>query len=137
MFLAVSFPEPPLDQVEPAEDDNGGFAHGGWSVICWDDQMDQVVDEATSTPFAIVLGRKTYDIAALVAAKRLRWPGNDETGARERAAPQCQAAGFNFRATPAGPVKNQKAEDPHDVVSTLSHDSQWLDIHDRCDESRP
>jgi hypothetical protein len=51
-------------------------------------------------------------------------------GGRERASPQSHAAGFNFRATPADHVKNQTGADPHDVVSTLSHDSQWLDIHD-------
>jgi dihydrofolate reductase len=48
----------------PGEDDEGGFAYGGWSVNYWDDQMGQVMEEATSKPFAMVLGRKTYDIMA-------------------------------------------------------------------------
>ena len=48
----------------PGEDDDGGFAYGGWSVNYWDDQMGQVMGEATSTPFAMVLGRRTYDIMA-------------------------------------------------------------------------
>jgi dihydrofolate reductase len=48
----------------PGEDDSGGFAYGGWSVNYWDDQMGQVMDEATSRPFAMVLGRRTYDIMA-------------------------------------------------------------------------
>ncbi len=48
----------------PGEDDSGGFAHGGWSVNYWDERMGQVMDEATSTPFAMVLGRRTYDIMA-------------------------------------------------------------------------
>jgi dihydrofolate reductase len=48
----------------PGEDDEGGFAHGGWSVNYWDDQMGQIMGEATSRPFAMVLGRKTYDIMA-------------------------------------------------------------------------
>jgi dihydrofolate reductase len=48
----------------PGEDDSGGFAHGGWSVNYWDEQMGQVMDEATSRPFAMVLGRRTYDIMA-------------------------------------------------------------------------
>ena len=30
----------------------------------WDDRMGQVMEEATSRPFAMVLGRKTYDIMA-------------------------------------------------------------------------
>src|SRR3954451_5282420 len=48
----------------PGEDDSGGFTHGGWSVNYWDDQMGQVMGAAMSTPFALVLGRKTYDIFA-------------------------------------------------------------------------
>jgi dihydrofolate reductase len=46
----------------PGEDDEGGFTYGGWSVNYWDDQMGQVMDEATSRPFAMVLGRRTFDI---------------------------------------------------------------------------
>src|SRR5687767_6153443 len=61
----------------PGEDDSGGFAHGGWSVNYWDDLMAQVMDEATSRPFAMVLGRKTYDIMAAY------WPhASEETGAK-------------------------------------------------------
>jgi dihydrofolate reductase len=48
----------------PEEDESGGFAHGGWSVNYWDDRMGEVMGEATSRPFAMVLGRKTYDIMA-------------------------------------------------------------------------
>ena len=61
----------------PEEDDEGGFKHGGWSVTYWDDQMGQVMAEATSKPFAMVLGRKTYDIMAAY------WPtAPEETGAK-------------------------------------------------------
>lgn len=56
----------------PGEDDEGGFAHGGWSVNYWDEQMGQVMGEAMSTPFSLVLGRKTYDIFAA------HWPGATE-----------------------------------------------------------
>src|SRR5712692_1774898 len=49
----------------PGEDDGNGFAHGGWSVNYWDDRMGQVMGDATSKPFAMVLGRKTYDIMAV------------------------------------------------------------------------
>jgi len=48
----------------PEEDDAGGFTQGGWSVNYWDDQMGQVMAEQTSRPFAMVLGRRTYDIMA-------------------------------------------------------------------------
>jgi dihydrofolate reductase len=61
----------------PEEDQSGGFAHGGWSVNYWDEMMEQVMDEATSTPFAMLLGRRTYDIMAAY------WPNApEETGAR-------------------------------------------------------
>ena len=61
----------------PEEDDSGGFAHGGWSVNYWDEQMGQVMDEATSKPFAMVLGRTTYGIMAAY------WPdAPEEAGAK-------------------------------------------------------
>jgi dihydrofolate reductase len=61
----------------PGEDDSGGFAHGGWSVNYWDEQMGQVMDEATSKPFAMLLGHQTYDIMAAY------WPhAPEETGAK-------------------------------------------------------
>jgi dihydrofolate reductase len=61
----------------PGEDDSGGFKHGGWSVNYWDDLMGKVMGEATSKPFAMVLGRKTYDIMAAF------WPtAPEETGAK-------------------------------------------------------
>ena len=61
----------------PGEDDSGGFAQGGWSVHYWDERMGEVMDEAMSTPFDLVLGRKTYDIFAA------HWPhASDEAGAR-------------------------------------------------------
>ena len=48
----------------PGEDDSGGFALGGWSVNYWDDLMGEVMGEAMSKPFDLLLGRKTYDIFA-------------------------------------------------------------------------
>ncbi len=56
----------------PGEDDEGGFAYGGWSVNYWDDRMGEVMEQATSRPFAMVLGRKTYDIMAAY------WPNAPE-----------------------------------------------------------
>jgi dihydrofolate reductase len=61
----------------PEEDGSGGFAHGGWSVNYWDEQMGQVMTEAMSTPFDLVLGRKTYDLFAAY------WPhATDDPGAK-------------------------------------------------------
>ena len=61
----------------PGEDDSGGFTLGGWSVNYWDEQMGQIMDESMSTPFDLVLGRKTYDIFAA------HWPhAPEEAGAK-------------------------------------------------------
>jgi dihydrofolate reductase len=48
----------------PEEDESGDFAHGGWSVNYWDELMRQVMSEAMSAPFDLVLGRRTYEIFA-------------------------------------------------------------------------
>ncbi len=56
----------------PGEDDEGGFAHGGWSVNYWDEKMGEVMDEVMGHPFDLVLGRKTYDIFAA------HWPDAPE-----------------------------------------------------------
>jgi dihydrofolate reductase len=61
----------------PEEDDSDGFTEGGWSVNYWDEQMGQVMGDAMSTPFDLVLGRKTYDIFAAY------WPhASEEQGAK-------------------------------------------------------
>jgi dihydrofolate reductase len=61
----------------PEEDDSGRFAYGGWSVNYWDDQMSEVMGEAMSRPFDLVLGRRTYDIFAAY------WPhAPEEAGAK-------------------------------------------------------
>jgi len=61
----------------PGEDDSGGFTHGGWSVRYWDEHMGQVMGAAMSTPFDLVLGRRTYDIFAAY------WPhAPEEAGAK-------------------------------------------------------
>ncbi|HEU5113668.1 MAG TPA: dihydrofolate reductase family protein [Acidimicrobiia bacterium] len=48
----------------PEEDPSGGFGYGGWLVNYWNEEADEVMGEATSKPFAMVLGRRTYDIMA-------------------------------------------------------------------------
>ena len=48
----------------PGEDDDGGFAHGGWSVNFWDERMGQVMTAAMSEPFDLLLG--THDLRHLL-----------------------------------------------------------------------
>ena len=57
----------------PEEDPSGGFMHGGWARDCWDDVMEQVMEEAMAAPYDLLLGRKTYEGFAA------HWPdaGND------------------------------------------------------------
>jgi dihydrofolate reductase len=60
----------------PTEHDSG-FAHAGWSVNYFDEPVGQFMTETTSRPFAMVLGRKTYDIMAAY------WPhAPEEAGAK-------------------------------------------------------
>jgi dihydrofolate reductase len=61
----------------PEEDDSGGFTHGGWSVNYWDDLMGEVMTEAFSVPFDLLLGRRTYEIFSAY------WPhAPEEAGAK-------------------------------------------------------
>jgi dihydrofolate reductase len=60
----------------PGEDDSDGFAHGGWSVNYWDDQVSEFMTELMGKPFDLILGRRTYDIFAAY------WPhASEEDGA--------------------------------------------------------
>ena len=56
----------------PEEDPSGGFEHGGWSVNYWDGVMEEAMGESLSSPFELLLGRKTYEIMAA------HWPYADE-----------------------------------------------------------
>jgi len=61
----------------PEEDTSGGFAHGGWSVNYWDDQVAGAMDKLMGKPFDLVIGRKTYEIFAA------SWPHmTEEQGAK-------------------------------------------------------
>jgi dihydrofolate reductase len=55
----------------PEEDPTGGFAHGGWAVPHFDSMLGELVEEAMSKPFDLVLGRKTYEIFAA------HWPHDE------------------------------------------------------------
>jgi dihydrofolate reductase len=46
----------------PDEDPTGGFAHGGWAVNYWDDEM--MGRMGTAEPYELLLGRGTYEIFA-------------------------------------------------------------------------
>jgi dihydrofolate reductase len=48
----------------PEEDASDGFKYGGWTANYWDEMMGSVMGGFMSTPFEMLLGRKTYDIFA-------------------------------------------------------------------------
>ncbi|MER8570837.1 dihydrofolate reductase family protein [Mesorhizobium sp. M1338] len=48
----------------PEEDPVGGFKFGGWTFHYFDDVAGAAIDELFSKPFALLLGRRTYDIFA-------------------------------------------------------------------------
>jgi dihydrofolate reductase len=48
----------------PREDPTRGFKHGGWIAPYADDAIGAALTELFSTPFELLLGRKTYDIFA-------------------------------------------------------------------------
>lgn len=56
----------------PEEDIDGGFPFGGWTFPYWDEQMMETMGNTTSQPFAMVLGRRTYDVMAA------HWPHASE-----------------------------------------------------------
>ena len=63
----------------PSEDPQGGFAHGGWLPQFFDEDVGQAIDTFFGTDYALLLGRRTYDIFAAY------WPyvGGDATGIGE------------------------------------------------------
>lgn len=49
----------------PEEDPSGGFRHGGWAFGYWDDFLDSLIaEQLKGPPFALLLGRKTYEVFA-------------------------------------------------------------------------
>lgn len=48
----------------PNEDTTGGFAYGGWWASYFDEDLGRKVGSWFDRPFALLLGRRTYDIFA-------------------------------------------------------------------------
>ena len=62
----------------PDEDPSGGFSLGGWTAPYFDDHLGDMATKQLDKPFALLLGRRTYEIFASY------WPyadgGNPFTG---------------------------------------------------------
>lgn len=48
----------------PSEDPTGGFAHGGWATSYFDETLIGVIGGWFAPPYALLLGRRTWDIFA-------------------------------------------------------------------------
>ena len=48
----------------PSEDPTDGFTHGGWQMAYSDNVAEASIGEMLKPPFALLLGRRTYDIFA-------------------------------------------------------------------------
>jgi dihydrofolate reductase len=63
----------------PEEDTSGGFKYGGWTVPYFDETLGNVMTEQMTSPFALLLGRKTFDIFASYWPQNAdEWPGINE-----------------------------------------------------------
>lgn len=63
----------------PSEDPTGGFTHGGWLPQFFDEEVGAAIDAFFGKEYALLLGRRTYDIFAAY------WPfvGGEATGIGE------------------------------------------------------
>jgi dihydrofolate reductase len=108
----------------PGEDDSGGFAHGGWSVNYWDDLMGQVMGDAMSAPFDLVLGRKTYDIFAAY------WPhASEEDGAKPLNDARKYVASRDHPALEWGPSALIDGDAADGVAALKQTDGPELQVH--------
>jgi dihydrofolate reductase len=128
----------------PTEDPTRGFALGGWTVNYWDDAMGRFMGEMFSTPFDLLLGRKTYEIFAA------HWPfapAGDPIAetfnavtkyvATRSAQPLSWQNSVGLRGDVAAEVAQLKQEDGPDLLTQGSSVLlQTLMAHDLIDEFR-
>lgn len=63
----------------PEEDASGSFKYGGWTVPYFDEFSGKVMEGQMKQPFALLLGRKTFEIFASYWPQHAdQWPGINE-----------------------------------------------------------
>jgi len=63
----------------PKEDASGGFKYGGWTFPYFDEMSGKEMGRQMSAPFALLLGRKTFEIFAGYWPMHTKdWPGINE-----------------------------------------------------------
>jgi dihydrofolate reductase len=127
----------------PGEDPSGGFTHEGWSVNYWDEVMGTTMGESLDRPFALLLGRKTYEIFAAHWPRVTDDPGADAlNGATKYVASTTLdkvdwSNSILIEGDVAGEVAKLKDEyGPELLVFGSSHLIQTLLEHDLVDEFR-
>lgn len=108
----------------PDEDPTGGFTHGGWSATYWDDVMGQVMGEAMSAPYDLLLGRVTYEIFAA------HWPyeGDDNPAARSLNSAHKYVASRTLDEASWGPSTLIR-DVPREVAALKAGDGVEIQVH--------
>jgi dihydrofolate reductase len=108
----------------PGEDDSGGFEYGGWSVNYWDELMGQVMTEAMSAPFDLLLGSKTYDIFSTF------WPdAPEEAGSKPLNDATKYVASRTHRALDWGPSVLIEGDAAEGIAKLKQGDGPELQVH--------
>jgi len=108
----------------PGEDDSGGFEYGGWSVNYWDELMGQVMTEAMSAPFDLLLGSKTYDIFSTF------WPdAPEEAGSKPLNDATKYVASRTHRELEWGPSVLIEGDAAEGVAKLKQGDGAELQVH--------
>ena len=94
----------------PEEDPTGGFQDGGWTANYWDDVIGDVMGGIFSQPYALLLGRKTYEIFAA------HWPHIQNDPFAEALTNAKKYVATSSRA----PLKWQNSVAIHDVPTEVS-----------------
>jgi len=108
----------------PGEDDSDGFALGGWSVSYWDDLMGEVMGEAMSAPFDLLLGRRTYDIFSAY------WPNaTDNPGAKPLNDATKYVASRSHRERARAPSVLIEGDAAEGIAALKNEDGPELQVH--------
>src|SRR6185436_20727368 len=101
-----------------------GFALGGWSVNYWDDSMGEVMGEAMSGPFDLLLGRRTYDIFSSY------WPhATDNPGAKPLNDATKYVASRSHRELEWGPSVLIEGDAAEGIAALKKEDGPELQVH--------
>lgn len=129
----------------PEEDDSGSFRYGGWTVPYFDEAVGAAMGELFSRPFALLIGRRTYDIFAA------HWPraedgpdadlarmfnAADKYVATRSPQPLAWSNSVALRDAAQGVAQLKRQEGPDLIIQGSSNLIQTLLVHGLIDEFR-